>query len=100
MNTWFRLVLSTLQTDKWHNHSTPEKGTVSLRGECVAVVPELGSVPNELDICVYYRMNKHGMQCTLCIHVDDLLITSKSKEMIAEMTDGLRIRYGETWTYD
>jgi hypothetical protein len=35
------------------------------------------------------------VQCTLCIHVDDLLITSISKRMISELTEGLRMRYGE-----
>jgi hypothetical protein len=35
------------------------------------------------------------VQCTLCIHVDDLLITSKSKSMIFNLTDGLKTRYGE-----
>jgi hypothetical protein len=50
---------------------------------------------NEVDIYVYNGVNNHGVQCTLCIHVDDLLITSKSKEMIAALTDGLRKRYGE-----
>jgi hypothetical protein len=53
----------------------------------------LGYARNEVDICVYNRVNKHGVQYTLCIHVDDLLITSNSKEMIAELTDGLRKWY-------
>jgi hypothetical protein len=44
---------------------------------------------------VYNKVDKYGVQCTLCIHVDDLLITSKSKSMISELTDGLKTRYGE-----
>jgi hypothetical protein len=44
---------------------------------------------------VYNKTNKDGKQCTLCIHVDDLLITSVDKSMIDELTDGLRKRYGE-----
>jgi hypothetical protein len=55
----------------------------------------LGYVCNEDDICVYNRVNKHGVQCTLCIQVDDLLITNNSKEVIAELTDGLRKRNAE-----
>jgi Reverse transcriptase (RNA-dependent DNA polymerase) len=51
-------------------------------------------VRNEMDICVCSRVSKIGVHCTLCTHVDDLLITSSSKEMIAELTDGLKIRYG------
>jgi hypothetical protein len=34
-------------------------------------------------------------QCTLCIHVDDLLFTSTSKGMISELADGLKTRNGE-----
>jgi hypothetical protein len=55
----------------------------------------LGYVRNEIDICVYNKQDKYGVQCTLCIHVDDLLITSKSKSMISDLTDGLKTRYGE-----
>jgi Reverse transcriptase (RNA-dependent DNA polymerase) len=54
----------------------------------------LGYTRNDIDICVYNRMNR-GVQCTICIHVDDLLITSVSEVMITELTDGLRKRYGE-----
>jgi hypothetical protein len=55
----------------------------------------LGYVRNETDICVYNRVGKDGVQCTLCVHVDDLMITSVSKEMIAELTEGLKTRYGD-----
>jgi hypothetical protein len=41
------------------------------------------------------KTNKDGEKCTLCIHVDDLLITSVDNSMIDELTDGLRKRYGE-----
>jgi hypothetical protein len=55
----------------------------------------LGYVRNETDICVYNKVGTDGVQCTLCIHVDDLLITSTSTRMISELTEGLRTRYGE-----
>ena len=55
----------------------------------------LGYVRNETDICVYNRVGKYGVQCTLCVHVDDLLITSTRKNMIDELTDGLKKRYGD-----
>lgn len=54
----------------------------------------LGYERNESDICVYNR-SSNGVQCTVCIHVDDLLITSLSEKMIQELTEGLRQRYGE-----
>jgi Reverse transcriptase (RNA-dependent DNA polymerase) len=49
----------------------------------------LGYIRNEIDICVYNKVDKYGVQCTLCIHVDDLLITSKSKSTISNLTNGL-----------
>jgi Reverse transcriptase (RNA-dependent DNA polymerase)/Zinc knuckle len=63
-----------------------ENLNVSLKG--------LGYVRNEIDICVYNKAGKDGVQCTLCIHVDDLLITSSSKPMIEHITQGLKSRYG------
>jgi Reverse transcriptase (RNA-dependent DNA polymerase) len=56
---------------------------------------KLGYVRNETDICVYNKVGTDGAQCTLCIYVDDLLITSTSKRMISELTEGLRMRCGE-----
>lgn len=55
----------------------------------------LGFIRNESDICVFNRVDIRGVQCTATIHVDDLLITSTSKAMIAELTEGLRVRYWE-----
>lgn len=55
----------------------------------------LGYKRNDSDICVFNRTDIRGVQCTAAVHVDDLFITSKSKELIAELTDGLRARYGE-----
>jgi hypothetical protein len=55
----------------------------------------LGYKRNDMDVCVFNKTSKKGIQCTVCIHVDDLLIMSASKSMIKEMTDGLTERYGE-----
>ena len=55
----------------------------------------LGYTRNERDICVFNRADIRGMQCTATVHVDNLLITSKSKAMIAELTEGLKARYEE-----
>ena len=60
-----------------------------------ATMKSLGYTRNDRDICVFNRLNKNGVQCTITVHVDDLLIMSKSKVMIAELTEGLRTRYGE-----
>ena len=51
----------------------------------------LGNKRNPYDICVFNRTDKRGVQCTAAVHVDDLLISSVSEEMI----DALKSRYGE-----
>ena len=55
----------------------------------------LGYKRNEMDVCVFNKKNSKGVQCTVCVHVDDLLIMSSSNSMIKELTDGLEKRYGE-----
>jgi hypothetical protein len=44
-------------------------------------------------VCVFNKTNRKGVQCTVCVHVDDLM--SKSKSMIHDLTQGLTKRYGE-----
>jgi hypothetical protein len=60
-----------------------------------ATMEDLGYKRNEMDVCVFNKSNKKGVQCTVCIHVDDLLIMSVSESMIKDLTDGLTKRYGE-----
>ena len=55
----------------------------------------LGYVCNDSDICVFNRTDSGGVQCTATVHLNDLFITSKSKVMISELTEGLKTRYGE-----
>ena len=55
----------------------------------------MGYKRNDSDICTFNKLSANGQQCTVCIHVDDLLITCVSKEMIDELTRGLEKRYGE-----
>ena len=55
----------------------------------------LGYMRNGTDRCVFNRMGPDGIQCTVALHVDDLLIMCKNKNTIAELTKGLRLRYGE-----
>jgi hypothetical protein len=40
-------------------------------------------------------MDKHGVQCTATVHVNDLLITSVDESTIESLAEGLRLRYGE-----
>lgn len=56
---------------------------------------ELGYIKNEIDGCVFNRVDHEGVQCTACVHVDDLFITSKNDKMISELCEGLRAKYGD-----
>ena len=55
----------------------------------------LGYTPNKYDICVFNKRNAHGVQCTVAVHVDDLLITSIDADMIESLALGLKKRYGD-----
>ena len=55
----------------------------------------LGYERNPHEICVFNKTGKNGVQCTAAVHVDDLLITSAESGMIDELSEGLRLRYGE-----
>jgi Reverse transcriptase (RNA-dependent DNA polymerase) len=55
----------------------------------------MGYNRNDSDICTFNKRNVKGQQCTVCVHVDDLLITSVSKSIMNELTSRLGKRYGE-----
>ena len=54
----------------------------------------LGYIRNECDRCVFNRIGPDGHQCTAAVHVDDLLIMSKSKAALTHLVNGLRSKYG------
>ena len=51
----------------------------------------LGYTRNECDQCVFNRIGPDGVQCTAAVHVDDLLIMSKSKSLMAHLVEGYTI---------
>ena len=55
---------------------------------------ELGYVKNEYEACVYNK-SANGAQCTVAVHVDDLIITCVNVDMINELCSGLECKYGE-----
>ena len=55
----------------------------------------LGHTPNAIDICVFNKRNPLGVQCTIAVHVDDLMITSTDADMIEALAEGLVNRYGD-----
>ena len=59
-----------------------------------ASLSELGYVPNAHDTCVFNKRDERNVQCTIAVHVDDLMITSASSAMIESVANGLIKRYG------
>lgn len=66
----------------WHEH---------LSGTLV----ELGYKKNKHEWCIFNRTSSSGVQCTIALHVDDLLVTSADGEMIELLCTGLKSKYGE-----
>jgi hypothetical protein len=56
---------------------------------------KLGYTPNTIDTCVFNKRNEKGVQCTIAVHVDDLMITSTDSDMIESLAAGLVERYGD-----
>lgn len=65
--------------------------------DLVATLKAAGYVQNPEDICTFNK-TVDGVQCTVIIYVDDLLITSISDELIDELLDALRDKYKELTT--
>jgi hypothetical protein len=55
-----------------------------------------GFVQNPHDACVYNKVDETGKQCTIVVHVDDLLITSENPAALESVTAHLVSTYKET----
>ena len=53
-----------------------------------------GYVPNDVDPCVMNKM-VNGKQCTICLFVDDILVTCVDDAGIDELIAALKAEYGE-----
>ena len=67
----------------------------SARHNLSAALKDAGYTKNDYEICVYNKRNKLGVQCTVAVHVDDLIITSTDLGLINELRSFLKNRYGE-----
>ena len=56
---------------------------------------ELGFTRNEIDTRVFNRKDNKDIQCTACMHVDDLSISSWNEKMTSKLSEGIRPKYGE-----
>jgi histone deacetylase 1/2 len=60
--------------------------------ELSATLISAGYEPNAKDICVFNKV-VDGIQCTITLHVDDLMITCVNETVIDEVIDVLRSKY-------
>ena len=57
----------------------------------------MGYEKNAYDACVYNR-TVNGVQCTVAVHVDDLLISCTDQTRIDDLIQGMRTSYGDVKT--
>jgi len=73
----------------------------------VKVLTLQGYVPNKVEPCVFNKRDAHGVQTTVAVHVDDLLITCKNDQGIQDVADiiitknfgGLTLKHGPVVPY-
>ena len=57
-----------------------------------STLKEAGYIPNPKDICVFNKV-VDGVQCTITLHVDDLMVTSVNESLIDEVMSVLKSKY-------
>lgn len=57
-----------------------------------AKLEQQGFVCNEYDECVFNR-SRDGVQCTICVYVDDLLITCEQETVIEELITAISVGF-------
>jgi hypothetical protein len=53
----------------------------------------LGYTKNEVDMCVFNRIEKDGSQSTIVVHVDDCLITAKNENTVSGIIEEIEAIY-------
>ena len=62
--------------------------------DLTATLNKHGYTANPYDPCIFNMVDEEGNQCTICVYVDDLLITCKRQETIDAIVGHLNTRYG------
>ena len=60
--------------------------------EISTTLKSIGYAPNPKDICVFNKV-VDGVQCTITLHVDDLMVTSINEQLIDEVMQTLKQKY-------
>ena len=55
----------------------------------------MGYEVNPYDRCVYNRKEGDGTQSTLCIHVDDMMLTTVSESHLDGLLEELKVKFGD-----
>ena len=58
-----------------------------------------GFIRNDYDVCVFNKRT-NGVQCTIAVHVDDLIITNVDQQMIEVICGQLKGKYGVITRYN
>ena len=56
----------------------------------------MGFTQNDYDLCVFNRSNDDGPQCTIVLHVDDMLITCADAGVISGVIEDILAIYPDT----
>ncbi len=68
--------------------------------DLVSELKRQGFVPNEYDECVFNKTGRDGIQVTIALHVDDLMITSQSEAHVDAVLAELRKKYNELTVHE
>lgn len=55
----------------------------------------IGFKQNRYDRCVFNRYEKDGTQCSLCVHVDDFMITAKDEDHLEHVLNDMTNSFGD-----
>ena len=64
-----------------------------------ATLESIGFTKNPIDKCILNKV-KDGVQCTVAIHVDDLLITSENLSLVEEVINALKLKFENTEVHE
>ena len=64
--------------------------------DLVSKLSKLGFTENPYDLCVFNKLENDGVQTTIVLHVDDMLVTSTKQAHIRALNQQLKVAYGDT----
>ena len=68
--------------------------------EISSFLKSIGFVVNRLDMCVFNKIDELGNQCSIFIHLDDLLFSCVSEATVDEVIGALKDKYKEVTVHE